>query len=186
MPGHVKSSLMGVSVNVPISDGRLALGTWQGIYLNEHRYARERRSPFSGEAAVGSAQAFCVKSCPFQPARSPKSDGAPSLLCSAPPFPAGTREGGEAATPGASSSLCRARRKQGRGRSVRASPLSRTRGAPQGPRLLAPRPRGAVGGETRDRQCEEARRAWLLHRVGGSLGPGPQNLRSRNIAHTLC
>eukprot|EP00979_Chaetoceros_neogracilis_P006850 scaffold1392_cov269-Chaetoceros_neogracile.AAC.12 len=37
MPGHLKSSLMGVSLNIPISDGRLALGTWQGIYLNEHR-----------------------------------------------------------------------------------------------------------------------------------------------------
>ena len=37
MPGHVKSSLMGVSLNIPIKNGRLALGTWQGIYLNEHR-----------------------------------------------------------------------------------------------------------------------------------------------------
>jgi len=37
MPGHVKSSLMGPSLNVPIKNGRLALGTWQGIYLNEHR-----------------------------------------------------------------------------------------------------------------------------------------------------
>mmetsp|Transcript_22229 Transcript_22229/g.32885 ORF Transcript_22229/g.32885 Transcript_22229/m.32885 type:complete len:154 (-) Transcript_22229:74-535(-) len=37
MPGHLKSSLMGVSLNIPISNGRLALGTWQGIYLNEHR-----------------------------------------------------------------------------------------------------------------------------------------------------
>jgi len=37
MPGHVKSSLMGPSLTIPISDGRLALGTWQGIYLNEHR-----------------------------------------------------------------------------------------------------------------------------------------------------
>jgi hypothetical protein len=37
MPGHVKSSLMGVSLNIPIRDGRLALGTWQGIYLCEHR-----------------------------------------------------------------------------------------------------------------------------------------------------
>lgn len=37
MPGHVKSSLMGVSLNVPIRNGKLALGTWQGIYLNEHR-----------------------------------------------------------------------------------------------------------------------------------------------------
>ncbi len=37
MPGHVKSSLMGPSINIPIQNGRLALGTWQGIYLNEHR-----------------------------------------------------------------------------------------------------------------------------------------------------
>jgi secondary thiamine-phosphate synthase enzyme len=37
MPAHVKSSLMGASLDVPISRGRLALGTWQGIYLNEHR-----------------------------------------------------------------------------------------------------------------------------------------------------
>ena len=37
MPGHVKSSIMGVSLNIPIQNGRLALGTWQGIYLNEHR-----------------------------------------------------------------------------------------------------------------------------------------------------
>ncbi|GAX17593.1 hypothetical protein FisN_18Lh248 [Fistulifera solaris] len=37
MPGHVKSSLMGVSLTIPIRQGRLALGTWQGIYLNEHR-----------------------------------------------------------------------------------------------------------------------------------------------------
>lgn len=39
MPGHAKSSLMGVSINVPISRGGLALGTWQGIYLCEHRDA---------------------------------------------------------------------------------------------------------------------------------------------------
>jgi len=31
MPGHVKSSMMGVSLNVPIQQGRLALGTWQGM-----------------------------------------------------------------------------------------------------------------------------------------------------------
>ena len=37
MPGHLKSSLMGVSLNIPITNGKLALGTWQGIYLNEHR-----------------------------------------------------------------------------------------------------------------------------------------------------
>ncbi len=37
MPAHVKSSLLGHSVLVPVADGRLALGTWQGIYLCEHR-----------------------------------------------------------------------------------------------------------------------------------------------------
>jgi secondary thiamine-phosphate synthase enzyme len=37
MPGHVKSSLMGSSLTVPIRDGRLCLGTWQGICLCEHR-----------------------------------------------------------------------------------------------------------------------------------------------------
>lgn len=39
MPAHVKSSLMGCGIMVPISKGRLALGTWQGIWLNEHRDA---------------------------------------------------------------------------------------------------------------------------------------------------
>lgn len=37
MPAHVKSSLMGASVTVPINSGKLVLGTWQGIYLCEHR-----------------------------------------------------------------------------------------------------------------------------------------------------
>jgi secondary thiamine-phosphate synthase enzyme len=37
MPAHIKASLLGSSVTVPITDGRLALGTWQGIYLGEHR-----------------------------------------------------------------------------------------------------------------------------------------------------
>ena len=37
MPAHVKSSLFGCSLNVPIRRGRLLLGTWQGIYLCEHR-----------------------------------------------------------------------------------------------------------------------------------------------------
>ena len=37
MPAHVKSSLLGSSVMVPISNGHLNLGTWQGIYLCEHR-----------------------------------------------------------------------------------------------------------------------------------------------------
>ena len=37
MPAHIKASLLGSSVTVPIRDGRFALGTWQGIYLCEHR-----------------------------------------------------------------------------------------------------------------------------------------------------
>jgi len=37
MPAHIKSSLLGNSVTIPISNGRLNLGTWQGIYLCEHR-----------------------------------------------------------------------------------------------------------------------------------------------------
>lgn len=37
MPAHLKSSLLGCSVQIPVSNGRLALGTWQGIYLCEHR-----------------------------------------------------------------------------------------------------------------------------------------------------
>jgi len=37
MPAHVKASLMGSSVTIPVADGRLLLGTWQGIYLCEHR-----------------------------------------------------------------------------------------------------------------------------------------------------
>lgn len=44
MPAHVKSSLLGASLTVPVTDGRLNLGTWQGIYLAEHRdYATPRR-----------------------------------------------------------------------------------------------------------------------------------------------
>ena len=37
MPAHIKASLLGPSLSLPISGGRLALGTWQGIYLCEHR-----------------------------------------------------------------------------------------------------------------------------------------------------
>ncbi|ATX82247.1 secondary thiamine-phosphate synthase enzyme [Mariprofundus ferrinatatus] len=37
MPAHIKASTIGASISVPISNGRLALGTWQGIYLGEHR-----------------------------------------------------------------------------------------------------------------------------------------------------
>jgi secondary thiamine-phosphate synthase enzyme len=37
MPAHIKASLLGPSLTLPVSRGRLALGTWQGIYLCEHR-----------------------------------------------------------------------------------------------------------------------------------------------------
>jgi secondary thiamine-phosphate synthase enzyme len=37
MPAHLKSAVLGASVLIPIRHGRLALGTWQGIYLGEHR-----------------------------------------------------------------------------------------------------------------------------------------------------
>lgn len=37
MPAHLKASILGASLNIPISNGRLNLGTWQGIYLCEHR-----------------------------------------------------------------------------------------------------------------------------------------------------
>lgn len=37
LPAHLKSSLLGNSLNIPIADGQLRLGTWQGIYLCEHR-----------------------------------------------------------------------------------------------------------------------------------------------------
>ena len=43
MPGHVKAMLTGISLHVPVRGGRLELGTWQGIYLIEHRRAPHRR-----------------------------------------------------------------------------------------------------------------------------------------------
>jgi secondary thiamine-phosphate synthase enzyme len=44
MPAHIKSSMMGMGVTIPVSDGRLALGTWQGVYLCEHRDRGGERS----------------------------------------------------------------------------------------------------------------------------------------------
>jgi secondary thiamine-phosphate synthase enzyme len=43
MPAHIKASLLGSSVTIPITNGELNLGTWQGIYLCEHRDDGERR-----------------------------------------------------------------------------------------------------------------------------------------------
>jgi secondary thiamine-phosphate synthase enzyme len=37
MPAHIKASLLGPSLSLPVQDGALALGTWQGVYLCEHR-----------------------------------------------------------------------------------------------------------------------------------------------------
>lgn len=43
MPAHIKSALTATSISVPVIDGSLALGTWQGIYLWEHRHYRGSR-----------------------------------------------------------------------------------------------------------------------------------------------
>ncbi|WP_072681206.1 secondary thiamine-phosphate synthase enzyme YjbQ [Arcobacter sp. LA11] len=43
MPAHIKSSFFGVSLSIPITNGKLNLGTWQGIYLGEHRNFGGRR-----------------------------------------------------------------------------------------------------------------------------------------------
>jgi secondary thiamine-phosphate synthase enzyme len=44
MPAHVKAALLGPTLSLPVSRGRVALGTWQGIYLCEHRDAGGGRS----------------------------------------------------------------------------------------------------------------------------------------------
>jgi secondary thiamine-phosphate synthase enzyme len=44
MPAHIRSALTATSLTIPIVHGRMALGTWQGIYLFEHRRAPHRRS----------------------------------------------------------------------------------------------------------------------------------------------
>jgi secondary thiamine-phosphate synthase enzyme len=54
MPAHLKASLLGASLVIPVSKGRLMLGTWQGIYLGEHREqggARKVVATLWGEAA---------------------------------------------------------------------------------------------------------------------------------------
>jgi len=44
MPAHVRSALLATSVTIPVQDGALALGTWQGLFLFEHRHAAHVRS----------------------------------------------------------------------------------------------------------------------------------------------
>lgn len=57
MPAHAKSSLLGSSLTVPIRDGRLWLGTWQGIYLCEHRRrASSRRLVLTVEGELRKTQ----------------------------------------------------------------------------------------------------------------------------------
>lgn len=56
MPAHIKSSLLGSSLTLPVSNGRLALGTWQGVYLCEHRNSGGSRRlvvTISGEQKTG-------------------------------------------------------------------------------------------------------------------------------------
>ena len=56
MPAHIKAALLGPSLTLPISEGQLALGTWQGIYLCEHRDrggSRSLMATISGEAGDG-------------------------------------------------------------------------------------------------------------------------------------
>ena len=43
MPAHIRTMLTGVSINVPVAGGRMELGTWQGIYLVEHRRTPHQR-----------------------------------------------------------------------------------------------------------------------------------------------
>ena len=43
MPAHIKSALTAVSLSIPVMGGALMLGTWQGIFLWEHRHARRQR-----------------------------------------------------------------------------------------------------------------------------------------------
>jgi secondary thiamine-phosphate synthase enzyme len=44
MPAHIRSALTQTSLSIPVIDGRMALGTWQGIYVFEHRSGPQRRS----------------------------------------------------------------------------------------------------------------------------------------------
>ena len=44
MPAHVRTALTAVNLSIPVADGRLCLGTWQGVYLWEHRRAPHRRT----------------------------------------------------------------------------------------------------------------------------------------------
>ncbi|WP_296247260.1 secondary thiamine-phosphate synthase enzyme YjbQ [Pseudomonas sp. UBA4194] len=54
LPAHFKASLLGCQLSIPVTDGRLAMGTWQGVYLGEHRDhggARRVLATLHGESA---------------------------------------------------------------------------------------------------------------------------------------
>jgi secondary thiamine-phosphate synthase enzyme len=54
MPSHIKAMLTATSLGVPVKDGKMTLGTWQGVFLIEHRTAPHRRTvalSFIGQAA---------------------------------------------------------------------------------------------------------------------------------------
>jgi secondary thiamine-phosphate synthase enzyme len=44
MPAHIRAALTQTHLSIPVAEGRMTLGTWQGIYLFEHRSAPQRRS----------------------------------------------------------------------------------------------------------------------------------------------
>jgi secondary thiamine-phosphate synthase enzyme len=55
MPSHIKAMLTGVSLGIPVRDGSMTLGTWQGVYLIEHRTSPHQRSvvlSFIGETGA--------------------------------------------------------------------------------------------------------------------------------------
>jgi secondary thiamine-phosphate synthase enzyme len=55
MPSHIKAMLTSVSLGIPVNDGSMVLGTWQGVYLIEHRASAHQRSvvlSFIGEVAA--------------------------------------------------------------------------------------------------------------------------------------
>ena len=56
MPAHIRAMLTGINLQIPVKAGRMLLGTWQGVYVVEHRARAQRRElalHFSGEVAVG-------------------------------------------------------------------------------------------------------------------------------------
>jgi secondary thiamine-phosphate synthase enzyme len=56
MPGHIKAMLTAVSISIPVVGGSMVLGTWQGVYVVEHRAAPHRRTValnFIGHIAEG-------------------------------------------------------------------------------------------------------------------------------------